>query len=565
MGGVLQSLYGRSAAWLNSLRGHEKSPEIAHPQRAGSTSGARRHTVGIDLGTTLSAAAYISDTGQTTMVRNREGDILTPSVVLFEQDKIVVGKQARSALGTHPDAVAEYVKREMGSRTYSRTILGKRLPPEVIQAYILKQLKADIDALLGEKYSVVITVPAYFDEPRRQATADAGDMAGLDVIDIVNEPTAAALAFGEHLGFLGATAKPREAVTLLVYDLGGGTFDVTLMQLKPGDIQTLATDGDVRLGGRDWDGRLVKMFAERLVSEHGFDPREIPGGQAELYAVAEQSKFALSLRPKTNVRLEFNGRESAFELAHDTFEEITADLLERTAFTTRQVLAAAKVEWKGIDRILLVGGSTRMPMIARVLEQQSGITPDRSVNPDEAVARGAALYAQALLAERVGQSHLKIVNVNSHSLGLEGTNLRTNRRENAILIPRNTSLPADATRRCVTANPGQRSVVVKILEGESLDPANCITVGRAMLPELPRDLPKGHPVEVTYHYSRSGRLQVHARVIGTDRALNVEFQRERNYSSERILQWQETVRSSNGIAGFEQMLDEVVSEMSSAS
>ena len=199
-----------------------------------------------------------------------------------------------------------------------------------------------------------------------------------------------------------------------------------------------------------------------------------------------------------------------------------------------------------------------------MLEEQSGITPDRSVNPDEAVARGAALYAQALLAAEIGQSHLKIVSVNSHSLGLEGTNLQTDRRENAVLIERNTSLPANATRRCVTANPGQRSVVVKVLEGESVDPANCVVVGRAILPELPRDLPKGHPVEVTYHYSRSGRLQVYARVVGTDRALNVEFQRDRNYSSERILRWQEAVRSSNGMAGFEQMLDEVVSEMSDA-
>ncbi len=169
-----------------------------------------------------------------------------------------------------------------------------------------------------------------------------------------------------------------------------------------------------------------------------------------------------------------------------------------------------------------------------------------------------------LLAEENGQSSLKIVSVNSHSLGVEGTNVQTNRRENAILIPRNTPLPANASRRCVTANPGQRSVVVTILEGDSLDPANCIMVGRAILPELPRDLPKGHPVEVTYDYSRSGRLQVHARVLGTDRALNVEFKRDRNYSSERILRWQETVRSS-GVMGFEKMLDEVVSEMSDAS
>jgi molecular chaperone DnaK len=206
-----------------------------------------------------------------------------------------------------------------------------------------------------------------------------------------------------------------------------------------------------------------------------------------------------------------------------------------------------------------------MPMVARMLERQSGITPDRSVNPDEAVARGAALYAHYLLTDEGGQGKLKIVSVNAHSLGIEGTNVQTGRREHAILIPRNTPLPAHCTRRCVTAAPGQRSVVVNVLEGESADPASCITVGRAILPDLPRDLPKGHPVEVTYRYSRSGRLQVRARVPGTDRALDVEFQRERSFSSDRILRWQEAVRSGKGLDAFEQMLEGVVSDLDNVS
>jgi molecular chaperone DnaK len=203
-------------------------------------------------------------------------------------------------------------------------------------------------------------------------------------------------------------------------------------------------------------------------------------------------------------------------------------------------------------------------MVARMLEEQSGIRPDHSVNPDEAVARGAALYAQALLDDPSGSSKLKITSVNSHSLGIEGTNVQTNRREHAILIPRNTPLPAYCSRRCVTSNQGQRSVIVSVLEGDSPEPTNCITIGRAILPDLPPDLPKGHPVEVTYNYSRSGRLQVRARVPGTDRGLDVEFQRERNYSSDRILRWRETIRSSNGFDGFERLLEEVVSEMSNA-
>jgi molecular chaperone DnaK len=483
------------------------------------------------------------------MVRNGDGEILTPSIVLFGRDKIVVGKHARAALATQPESVVECVKREMGNKIWARPIRGKELPPEVVQAYILKQLKGDIDAVIGEKYGVVITVPAYFDEPRRQATADAGQMAGLDVVDIVDEPTAAALAFGEHLGYLSATGTPRDTINLLVYDLGGGTFDVTLVQLKPGDIHSLATDGDVRLGGRDWDSRLVEWLAQKSLTACGFDPRQKPESHAELYIRAEQAKCALSVRPTTTIQLAFEERKTTIEITRGIVEDLTADLLERTAYTTRQVLAAAQNDWNSIDRILLVGGSTRMP-VARMLEELSGITPDRSVNPDEAVARGAALYAQSLLTEECGQNNLKIVSVNSHSLGVEGTNVQTNRRENAVLIPRNTALPAEFSRRCVTANKDQRSVIVTVLEGESPDPAHCIVVGRAILLDLPRDLPQGHPVDVTYHYSRSGRLTVMARVPGTDRALNVEFQRERNYSSELILRWRETVESSDGTIGF---------------
>jgi molecular chaperone DnaK len=525
----------------------------------------RPRAVGIDLGTTLSAAAYVSESGQTTMVRNCDGEILTPSVVLFERDKVVVGEKARSALRSRPEAVAEYAKRDMGNKTYSRPILGKSLPPEVIQAYILKQLKRDVDAVMNEKYSIVITVPAYFDEPRRQATADAGQMAGLEVMDIVNEPTAAALAFGEHLGYLGSTGMPRDAMTVLVYDLGGGTFDVTLIQLQPGGIICLATDGDVRLGGRDWDSRIVNWLAERFVIDHKFDPRKNPSALAELYDLAEQAKRALSVRPTTTVRLAFEGRETSVEFTRIVFEDLTADLLERTAFTTRQLLAAAKTEWRNVDRILLVGGSTRMPMVASMLEEQSGITPDRSVNPDEAVARGAALYAHYLLAEENNQSKIKIVSVNSHSLGIEGTNVETNRREHAVLIPRNTPLPAQCSRRCVTSKHDQRSVVVTVLEGESADPTNCIMIGRAILPDLPRDLPKGQPVEVTYHYSRSGRLNVRARVPGTSRAVNVEFQRERNYSSSLIIRWKETIRSGTGSDGFARMQEEALAGLNDAS
>lgn len=514
--------------------------------------------VGIDLGTTLCAVAYVSDSGQSTMVRNSEGDILTPSVIRFDNDQIVVGKKAREAIGQSPDTIVQYVKREMGNKTFSQPIVGRQLPPEVLQAYILKKLKCDVDMLFGGEYSVVITVPAYFDEPRRQATADAGQMAGFDVADIVNEPTAAALAFGEHLGYLESTARSKQEINVVVYDLGGGTFDVTLINLKAGVVESLATDGDVRLGGRDWDSRIANWLADQFAGEHGIDLRKNPKSNVELYRLAEATKLALSTRPRSAIQLAFAGFEASMELSREMFEELTADLLERTAFTTRRVVAAAGLSWDRIDRILLVGGSTRMPMVAAMLERESGITPDRSVNPDEAVARGAALYANALLEERCGRGHLKISSVNSHSLGVEGTNVDTNRREHAVLIPKNTLLPAQCSRRCVTSKANQKNVIITVLEGDSSDPANCITVGRAILMDLPNHLPKGHPIDVTYDYSRSGRLHVQARVIGTDRRVNVEFQRERNYSAEMILSWQEIVQSTTDSVGFEKLLDEMI-------
>ena len=222
---------------------------------------AKRKPIGLDLGTTNSAAAWVDHTGRTAMVPNAEGELLTPSVVLFDDAEVVVGKEARNAATVHPEKVAEWVKRDMGAPVYSRPIRGEYLPPEVIQACILRKLKADILRTLGPDTSVVITVPAYFDEPRRKATADAGEMAGLTVLDIVNEPTSAALAFGETAGFLAPTGTPLEEMTVLIYDLGGGTFDVTLLRLAPRDIRTIATDGDVQLGGHDWDLRLVDHVA----------------------------------------------------------------------------------------------------------------------------------------------------------------------------------------------------------------------------------------------------------------------------------------------------------------
>jgi molecular chaperone DnaK len=443
----------------------------------------RTRAVGIDLGTTYSAVAWVQDAGKTVMIPNSEGDVLTPSLVLFEDNEVLVGREAKKLGVMQPARFADCVKRDMGNPVYSRPISGEYMPPEVIQAWILKKLKADIYQTVGPDMRVVITVPAFFDEQRRKATADAGAMAALPVLDVVNEPTAAALAFGEELGYLSSTGTVREPLTVLVYDLGGGTFDVTLLAMKRGDLRTLATDGDVRLGGRDWDMRLVDLAAEAFIREHREDPRQNPASLQRLLAEVEEAKRTLSARQNATIRVDHTGSSATAKVTREQFEQITADLLERTAYTTRQLIATAGLTWQQVDRVLLVGGSTRMPMVARMLEQLTGIKPDQRVHPDEAVARGAAIYAGYLLAtqpDSLKPPAFQVTDVNSHSLGIEGIDPRTMRKRNVVIIPRNTPLPAKVKERFVTKAADQRSIVVQVLEGESAIPSECTEIGRTV-------------------------------------------------------------------------------------
>ena len=520
----------------------------------------KTHAVGIDLGTTISVVAYLDENGRTQVARNTEGDSLTPSVVLFEDTEVIVGKEAKKASAVKSGAVAEYVKRDMGKEFYSRPIHGEKLHPEVIQACILKKLKEDAAATVGANFEAVITVPAYFDEPRRKATADAGEMAGLGVLDIVNEPTAAALSFGESLGYLTVEGEPREPMKVLVYDLGGGTFDVTLLDLQPGDLRTIATDGDVQLGGHDWDMRLVDWAAAEFMKQHHLDPRQSPASLAGLLAAVEEAKHTLTARPKTNFTVRHGGHTTELTITREQFEELTEDLLERTSYTTRQVLAAAKLTWKDISRVLLVGGSTRMPMVPQMIEKLTGLKPDHTVNPDEAVARGAAIFAGYLLRRRDpnAKPSFKVVDVNAHSLGIEGIDQRTMRKENVVVIPRNSPLPAKVTQKFVTKTEDQLSIVVQVLEGESKIPSQCSAIGRAVLRNLPEHLPKGWPVEVTYEYLTNGRLDVHAKLPGTSRGVELELQREQSLSNERIGKWKKVIEASEGFDAFEGMLDDVL-------
>lgn len=369
--------------------------------------------IGIDLGTTFSAMAYVDPHGTPVTIPNAEGSLTTPSVVYFEQSgQVIVGADARAAAVDHPGLVVECVKREMGERFFSRPIQGRKLPPPAISALILKKLKQDAEAKLGPVDGAVITVPAYFDEGRRQATQAAGEIAGLEVLDILNEPTAASLGFAyrdikrksdgqdDVLRLTDENSKSRVAV---VYDLGGGTFDVTVLRLEGNNLTVLATDGDVQLGGKDWDMKLLNASAIAFKAKHGVDPRTDEHVYQQMLVAAEDCKRVLSAREKARMGITFAGKPVNIDVTRQQFEDLTADLLYRTESRIVRVMEAAGLSWNQVDEMLTVGGSTRMPQVIKLLERVTGKKPNTSLSPDEVVAHGAAIHAAITQLKRYQQ------------------------------------------------------------------------------------------------------------------------------------------------------------------
>ncbi|MBN2216447.1 MAG: Hsp70 family protein [Pirellulales bacterium] len=496
--------------------------------------------VGIDLGTTFSVLAYLDATGRPTTLPNRSGELLTPSAVAFEQDEIIVGREAIKGSVVAPEGFADCFKRDMGRDAYHHAVAGREIPPEVLSAFLLERLKLDAEQRLGPIRQAVITVPAFFDELRREATQEAGRLAGLEVLDIINEPTAAAVAFGYHKALLApAPRRGARPERLLVYDLGGGTFDVTILEIDGSTFRTLATDGDVLLGGKDFDRRLVDFVAENFLAEHHLDPRTDPHDAAALWIDVEAAKHALSERAKTTIVCSHQGVRMRQDISRETFESLTLDLLGRTETTTRLVVRQAGLGWDMIDRVLLVGGSTRMPAVVDMLRRVSGKEPDRSQSADEAVAHGAALYAAMLMhapaASRL--AGLRLVNVNSHSLGLVGIEPETNRRMSVALIPKNTPLPAARSKRFKTARANQHTVRVAIVEGESPRPEHCIPLGKCIIRDLPGELPAGTRIDVRYEYAANGRLSVSAQIPSTGQSAAVEIERKATGDLDSLDRW----------------------------
>jgi molecular chaperone DnaK len=537
---------------------------------------------GIDLGTTYSCISYVDETGRPVVVPNAEGDNTTPSVVYFESaDNIIVGKEAKNSSKVFPDRVIAFVKREMGSPTFTFDVDGKSYRPEDVSSLILRKLAADAAAHVGEEVKdVVITCPAYFGINEREATKNAGKIAGLNVRHILNEPTAAAICYG--------AGKPQDKV-VMVYDLGGGTFDVTVITIKGGDIQVVFTDGNHNLGGKDWDARLITYLAGEFTAQHPdkSSPLDTPESLQQLVLSSEDAKRALSTREKTNVLVSHDGAMARVELTAAKLEELTADLFEQTMGLTRKVIEqAAQRGAKKIDQLLLVGGSSRMPIVARRLKETFNIEPSL-FEPDLAVAKGAALMGVRILAGEIIAEEIatklgkdkdeidlskvddktlqeaadkaqrgsaavfrlssrqlldlaksKVVNVCSRGFGIEVTN-HDRSSQVTHLIKSNTAVPIEVTETGFgLLEMGQRSVKIRVMEARATVESKVVDdnneIGMGDIEGLPPGMAEGSPIHVTFRLAEDGTLDVAAREPSSGRDLRMTIKTSAIMNQEQV-------------------------------
>jgi molecular chaperone DnaK (HSP70) len=524
---------------------------------------------GIDLGTTYSCIAHMDEYGRPVAIANAEGHRITPSVVFFDGENRIVGDEAKNNAQLHPDQVVEMVKRQMGHSDWAFFYNGVEYGPEEISSFILRKVVGDVEQALNCKIrDVVITCPAYFGINEREATAKAGEIAGLNVRSIINEPTAAAISYGLH---------SEQDQVVLVYDLGGGTFDITMIEIKSGEINVIATGGEHYLGGRNWDELIVNYLAEQWKTTTGLtdDPLDDPETAQDLFLRAEQGKISLSARDKTDIAVTHAGQREKITLSREKFNELTANLLDRTIEYTRLMLAEAeKKGYKHFDQILLVGGATRMPQVFDRLKAEFGLEP-KIYEPDEAVAKGAAWYGQKLaigdaikikiegwgqdaskadaatiqraqqeVADDMGlaigpvkrAAEMIIRNVTSHSFGVVALD-RSGKEIVSNIILKNTTVPVQATQTFGTVEANQENVDIRIMENSSsehsVDPSTCDQIGNTLLP-LPSGLPTNAPIEITFELDEQGRLHAIGRELSANKVIEADIQTSRIISEEKL-------------------------------
>lgn len=489
-------------------------------------------TVGIDLGTAYSSLAVLEADGTPQVVPNAASSELTASVLAFGKPGMVSVGEVDTSREMDPDSVVSAIKRQMGSENYRVSIGERAMSPEFLSALILRKLKQDAEKRLGSPIAnAVITVPYYFNEPCRRATRDAGQIAGLNVVDIINEPTAATLAYAWLKGELGRRDLIQRPRTILLYDLGGGTFDVTVVRYTPTHFAVLATDGDTLLGGLDWTNRLADFATEQLRRKFQVEVPATGLDRMRLVDACERTKQALAEKAEAKLIMPWQGREIPLTITRHRFEELTADLLQRTMDTTELVLRDGQVKSSELDEVLLVGGSTHMPAVHEMLKRVCGRVPSTQLDPRLAVAQGAAIHAAILQARESGVEsrlgaavleRLKAVSaqdVNSHSLGVELVDPLDGSLRNHIMIPRNSALPTQVSQRFVTSHDAPRGIRIRLLEGEAEDPSACAVVGEFRIAQLPAALPAGSPVDVHYEYDAQRKVHVTAKeLVGNNSA-----------------------------------------------
>ncbi|TWT58354.1 Chaperone protein DnaK [Thalassoglobus neptunius] len=480
----------------------------------------RVHPIGIDLGTTYSCISHLTPSGQPVPIPNSEGELSTPSVVLFDGDEVVVGTEALRNAVMMPDRVVRHAKRFMGDPNKTWIMDHKVYRPKDISAFILKKLLESAEERLGRIHCAVITVPAQFSDVQRQLTVEAGLEAGLDRVDIINEPVATAMCHVLSDGMWFAELANEQ--TVMVFDLGGGTFDLSLVRYNQNEVTVIASGGDLRLGGLDWNKVLEEFACDRYVEDSISDPRIDRESMQALATEIEQVKRSLSVRPRASILVQHDGRRKTFAISRETFEMLSKGLVDRTEEITRQMLKDHKLGWAHVDSVLVTGGASRMPMVREMLQNISGTTLNTTLSPDQSIANGAAYYAGMLLSgQRLQQSSLddtasaRLQNFQQRSVTGRGLGILIRDPETDLLrphylIPSNTQLPCIYKQDFGTVRENQKRVHLHIVESGASQGEEFVELGDCLIDDLPPNLPMKSPISVTIGYNEQGRLRVSA-------------------------------------------------------